>query len=89
MGGAAAFVLCGAAVTLTIALGTLLVGYRLLRIPMGILTGMLSGIQTQPAVLAFSTEQARSEVPSAGYASVYPVATLLKIVIAQLLVRLL
>lgn len=88
-GGAAALVLCGAAITLTIALGTLLVGYRLLRIPMGILTGMLSGIQTQPAVLAFSTEQARSEVPSAGYASVYPVATLLKIVIAQLLVRLL
>ncbi|WP_437683621.1 aspartate:alanine exchanger family transporter [Sorangium sp. So ce131] len=88
-GGAAALVGSGALITAAVAFGTLLVGYRLLRIPMGVLTGMLSGIQTQPAVLAFSLEQARSEAPNAGYASVYPVATLVKIVAAQLLVRLL
>lgn len=88
-GGAAALIVGGAVITLVIAFGTLLVGYRVLKIPMGILTGMLAGVQTQPAVLAFSLEQARSEAPNAGYASVYPVATLVKIVAAQLLVRLL
>ncbi|KYF91998.1 transporter, partial [Sorangium cellulosum] len=88
-GGAAALIGSGAVITAVVAFGTLLVGYRLLRIPMGTLTGMLAGIQTQPAVLAFSLEQARSDAPNTGYASVYPVATLVKIVAAQLLVRLL
>ncbi|XXV10793.1 hypothetical protein WMF24_22190 [Sorangium sp. So ce1335] len=88
-GGAAALIGSGAAITAVVALGTLIVGHRLLRIPMGTLTGMLAGIQTQPAVLAFSLEQARSDAPNTGYASVYPVATLVKIVAAQLLVRLL
>ncbi|WP_433937466.1 aspartate:alanine exchanger family transporter [Sorangium cellulosum] len=88
-GGAAALIGSGAAITAVVAVGTLIVGHRLLRIPMGTLTGMLAGIQTQPAVLAFSLEQARSDAPNTGYASVYPVATLVKIVAAQLLVRLL
>ncbi|AGP37550.1 aspartate:alanine exchanger family transporter [Sorangium cellulosum] len=88
-GGAAALIGSGAVITAVVAFGALLVGYRLLRIPMGTLTGMLAGIQTQPAVLAFSLEQARSDAPNTGYASVYPVATLVKIVAAQLLVRLL
>ncbi|HTN82947.1 MAG TPA: TrkA C-terminal domain-containing protein [Sorangium sp.] len=88
-GGAAALIGSGVVITAVVAFGTLLVGRRLLRIPMGTLTGMLAGIQTQPAVLAFSLEQARSDAPNTGYASVYPVATLVKIVAAQLLVRLL
>lgn len=87
-GGAATLIGTGALITAVVALGTLIVGHRLLRIPMGTLTGMLAGIQTQPAVLAFSLEQARSDAPNTGYASVYPVATLVKIVAAQLLVRL-
>ncbi|WP_437775987.1 hypothetical protein [Sorangium sp. So ce1097] len=43
-------------------------------------------------MLAFSLEQARSDAPNTGYASVYPVypvAMLVKVVAAQLLVRLL
>ncbi|WP_437804854.1 hypothetical protein [Sorangium sp. So ce1078] len=51
------------------------------------------GAATGPSELvrrvAFSQEQARSEAPNTGYASVYPAATLVKIVAAQLLVRLL
>lgn len=84
-GGALALFACGAAVTLTISLGTLILGRRLLRIPMDVLLGMLAGIQTQPAVLAFSLEQTKNDLPNSGYASVYPVATLTKIVVAQLL----
>ncbi|XXX82653.1 hypothetical protein WMF30_28260 [Sorangium sp. So ce134] len=40
-------------------------------------------------MLAFSLEQARSDATNAGYASIHPVATLMKIVAAQLLARLL
>jgi putative transport protein len=47
---------------------------------------MLAGMQTQPAVLAFAGEQARTELPNLGYATVYPVATISKILIAQLLI---
>ena len=49
------------------------------------LIGMLSALQTQPAVLGFSTEQSESEVPNIGYALVFPIATISKILFAQLL----
>jgi putative transport protein len=85
-GGALWLFAIGAVVTLTVALGALFVGHRLLRIPMGILMGMLAGIQTQPAVLAFSVERTKNELPNTGYATAYPIATLTKIVVAQLIV---
>ncbi len=75
----------GALVTLLLALATLWIGYRLLRIPMAVLTGMLAGIQTQPAVLAFAQEESDDDLPSVGYARVYPTAIFLKIVLAQVL----
>lgn len=78
----------GAAITVTATLVALLVGYKLLRLPFDEVTGIVAGIHTQPAVLAFAAEQFESERPNVGYASVYPLATVLKIVIAQLLVTL-
>jgi putative transport protein len=36
-------------------------------------------------VLAFAQEQSRDDLPSVGYASVYPVAMIWKIVLAQVL----
>jgi putative transport protein len=65
------------------------VGYRLLKIPMSLLIGMLAGLQTQPAVLGFVLEQTGNELPNIGYATVYPVATITKILLAQLLLILL
>jgi putative transport protein len=82
--GAILFV-TGAVVTLVVALTTLWVGYRVLRIPMGILTGMLGGLQTQAAVLAFAQEQSDDDLPSVGYARIYPIAIFLKIILAQIL----
>jgi putative transport protein len=79
----------GAVITCLTTLLTMLVGYKLLKIPMGLLIGILSGMQTQPAVLGFSLEQTRNELPNIGYASVYPVAMILKIVFAQALLILL
>ena len=56
---------------------------------MSIMTGILSGQQTQPAALGFALEQAHNELPNIGYATVYPLATIAKIVLAQLLLSLL
>jgi putative transport protein len=81
--------LAGAAITLITAFLTLWIGYRLLKIPFPLLTGMLSALQTQPAVLGYAQEQAKNEVPNIGYALVFPIATITKIVLAQALYLLL
>ncbi|MDD5371157.1 MAG: aspartate:alanine exchanger family transporter, partial [Anaerolineaceae bacterium] len=47
----------GAAITCIVALVALVIGYRLLKIPMTLLMGILSGMQTQTAVLSFAVEQ--------------------------------
>ncbi len=78
----------GALITLSAALLTLAIGYKLLKIPFSLLTGMLAGLQTQPAVLAFANEQTGNEAPNVGYAMVYPTATIVKIIVAQILVGL-
>ncbi|MFO0907737.1 MAG: TrkA C-terminal domain-containing protein [Isosphaeraceae bacterium] len=78
-------ILAGAAVTVGVAVATLWIGHRWLRIPMGTMTGILAGLQTQPAVLGFALEQSRNGHPNAGYATVYPVATISKIVLVQVL----
>jgi putative transport protein len=79
----------GAVVTVLTATLTLWIGHRLLRIPFASLTGMLAGLQTQPAVLAFALERNRGDQANLGYAAVYPVAMISKIVIAQLILTLL
>jgi putative transport protein len=75
----------GVVITMATALAVLWIGYRLLKIPMGLLTGMLSGLQTQPALLSFASEQSGDDLPNIGYASVYPAATITKILLAQIL----
>jgi putative transport protein len=75
----------GAAITILVAFATLFIGYRFLKIPMGLLIGILAGLQTNPAVLGFATEQAENDLPNIGYTTVYPIATIAKIVIAQLI----
>jgi putative transport protein len=77
--------LSGAAITLTTALLTLIIGHKVYHIPMSLLTGMLAGLQTQPAVLGFASEQTGNDLPTIGYATVFPLATIVKILVAQLL----
>lgn len=79
----------GALITFSTTLFILWVGYRILKIPMGLLIGIAAGMQTQPAVLGFALEQSENELPNIGYATVYPAAMLLKILIAQVLLALL
>jgi putative transport protein len=79
----------GAGITCGIAFMTLWIGHKLLRIPMSLLIGMLAGLQTQPAVLAFALEQTKNDAPNIGYTTVYPMAMITKILLAQALVVLL
>ena len=81
--------LAGIIITTSTALLTLWIGYRLFRIPMSLLIGMLAGLQTQPALLGYALQQTKNEVPNVGYAAVYPVALVSKILLAQLLLVLL
>lgn len=75
-----ALVLC-----LIIAFGVLAVGYRLMKLPMGVTIGIFAGVTTQPATLVFASEQAENPLPELGYATVFPAAMLAKILIAQLI----
>ncbi|MFZ5894935.1 MAG: aspartate:alanine exchanger family transporter [Myxococcota bacterium] len=81
--------LIGALVTSTSVLLAIFVGHKLLRIPLGVMVGTLAGIQTQPAVLAFAVEKTGRDLPNVGYAAVYPLAMILKIVLAQIVFKLL
>jgi len=78
--------LAGALITFTVSVVTLWIGHKLLKIPMGMAIGMLAGLQTQPAVLGFTLEQTNNELPNIGYAAVYPMAIIVKIILAQVLV---
>ncbi|HEX6146558.1 MAG TPA: TrkA C-terminal domain-containing protein [Acidimicrobiia bacterium] len=78
--------LLGAVVTTLSALLVILGGVFLLRTPTGVLAGVVGGLVTQPAVLAFAVERTGSDLPNTGYATVYPVATITKILLAQAIV---
>lgn len=76
----------GAAVTAAVAVGGILAGYRFLKLPMSAVMGVVSGMQTQPACLAFATQHSGNDMPNQWYASVYPASMIAKILLAQVLV---
>ncbi len=76
----------GGLITFVTAFVALALAHRVLKLPMEVALGLVAGVHTQPAALAFADEQTHSELPRLGYASVFPVATIGKIVLAQLIV---
>jgi putative transport protein len=72
-------------VTVVADLICIVVGSKVFKLPLGVLFGILAGTHTQPVVLGFASEHTKDDLPSVGYATVYPLATVLKIVLAQLL----
>lgn len=68
------------------ALATLLVGYKILKIPFSFLTGMVSN---QPAILEFALAKAGNKLPNLGYTIMMPISIIVKVVYAQLLFALL
>ena len=79
----------GILITTLTALAMFWIGRRLLNIQMSLLVGMLAGLQTQPAVLSFAAEQTDDDLPNIGYASVYTVAMIAKIILAQVILAVL
>lgn len=80
-------ILGGAAITATVAFASLFVGHRLLKRPFESVMGLTAAIHTEPASLAFASLVSSSDAPQASYARVFPVCTVAKIVLAQLLVN--
>ena len=78
--------LAGGLIALTTTAATLVIGYRMLRIPFSFLGGMVG---FQPAVLEFAIEQAGNKYPAIGYTRVLPVVLIGKILAVQLLYSLL
>jgi putative transport protein len=76
----------GACITFTVALTTLLVGHKLLGMPLDTVMGITSGIHTEPASLTFASQVSGTDRPNIGYTTVYPLAMIAKIILAQLLV---
>jgi putative transport protein len=86
-GGGASILIAGALITSFAAASVLWVGYRWLKIPMSTLTGIVAGMHTQIAVLGFAKDQAKTELPDQGYAAVYPVATIGKIILVHVILN--
>ncbi|MFK7903835.1 MAG: aspartate:alanine exchanger family transporter [Chitinophagales bacterium] len=74
--------MAGATISMVTAFATLLVGYKILKMPFSLLTGMVAN---QPAILDFATSRSNNKVPMFGYAMMFPIALISKILIAQIL----
>jgi putative transport protein len=83
--GGLLLLISGALITAAVALLTLWIGSRLLRMPMSLLIGLLAGLQTNPAILSYATLQTGNDIPNVGYVTVYPAAMITKILLAQVL----
>ncbi len=79
-------ILAGAAITAGVAMASIVIGHRVLRQPFEKVMGLTCAIHTEPASLSFASTVANSDAPQAAYARVFPVCTVAKIVLAQLLV---
>lgn len=79
----------GALITTLVSILAIVIGYRYFKLPMGGVMGMLSGMQTQPACLAFANQQTQNELPNVWYATVYPASMIAKIILAQIIVSVL
>lgn len=88
-GNGLAMLAASALVVVVAGMATLYVGHKLLKIPMGMMTGMLAAMQTQAATLGFALDQTGNELPNLGYSTVYPAAIITKIVLAQAMMILL
>ena len=80
-------ILAGALITATVAWTSIVIAHRVLKLPFESVMGLASAIHTEPASLAYASLISNSDAPQAAYARVFPVCTVTKIVLAQLLVN--
>jgi putative transport protein len=60
----------------------LLLGYKLLGIPFSLLSGMIA---PQPAVLDYAEERAGNPLPGVGFTLMFPLAIIINVILAQVL----
>ncbi|KAA3623736.1 MAG: hypothetical protein DWQ02_24070 [Bacteroidetes bacterium] len=85
-GGGGFIILAGGIISFFTAIVTLVVGYKLLRIPFSILLGMVA---TQPAILDFALDKTQNKLPILGFTLILPVSLIFKVIFVQLLFGLL
>lgn len=71
-----------AAISMLTAISILFVGYKIIKLPFSFLMGIVSN---QPAILDFAASRTNNRIPVFGYAMMFPLALIMKIVIAQVL----
>ena len=74
--------LAGTIMSLLTAVVIFLVGYKIRKMPFSLLTGMVAN---QPAILDFAMERTGNRIPMFGFSQIFPIALIMKIVIAQVL----
>jgi putative transport protein len=84
--GGVALMAIGALMTVAVTSVVMSLGSKLLRLPFAAVLGLMSGIQTQPACLAYANEKSGNDLSNVWYAAVYPTSMIAKIILAQLLV---
>jgi len=76
------FFIASTIISLSTAFITLWVGYRILKKPFSLLMGMVAN---QPAILDFAMTRCGNKIPEFGFSMIFPIAVIMKIIIAQLL----
>ena len=79
----------GSAITFIPLIYMVVVGKFFMKLNFLQLAGIMSGSYTDPAALAFSTGYLDSDIPIQSYATVYPLVTIFRIFVAQILILLL
>jgi len=78
--------LTGGIIVIVSTLISLVIGYKLFKIPFSLLSGMLAN---QPAILEFALDKTQNKLPAIGYTMILPVTLILKILLVQVLFYLL
>ena len=83
------WILYGALITVVPIMIAGIIGRYLLRIRYSTLAGVISGSCTNPPALAFSNQLSKGGEAAVGYATVYPLAMFLRILVGQMMILLL
>lgn len=75
-------IFAGITITMLTGISILFIGYKIVRLPFSLLLGMVAN---QPAILDFSLSKANNKIPEYGYTMMFPIASIMKIIIAQIL----
>ena len=72
----------GVLMSMVTAFISIMIGFKLFKIPFSVLLGFMSN---QPAILDFASNMSKNKVPQIGYAIMFPISLIMKIVYAQML----